>query len=176
MLLVSYIENHCQDLWQGALPSPHHHHVFFWEFHGFRFYNFLVKVLGVVPFFHMWIANFPSTIIEKSFLHWVFLPPMSNIWVICLGIFLGSRFYPTDLSVFIAVLYHFDYCSFIYRTAWNHKVCCFVLLSQDCFGLLWFHIGASLVAQMVKNLPAVQDNQVKSLGREDPLEKRMATH
>ena len=29
---------------------------------------------------------------------------------------------------------------------------------------------------MVKNLPAVQDNQVKSLGREDPLEKRMAIH
>ena len=28
---------------------------------------------------------------------------------------------------------------------------------------------------MVKNLPAVQDNQVQSLGREDPLANRMAT-
>ena len=37
-------------------------------------------------------------------------------------------------------------------------------------------IGASLVAQTVKNLPAVQETQVQSLGREDPLEKRMATH
>ena len=36
--------------------------------------------------------------------------------------------------------------------------------------------GASLVAQMVKNLPAVQEMQVWSLGREDPLEKEMATH
>ena len=36
--------------------------------------------------------------------------------------------------------------------------------------------GASLVAQMVKNLPAVQETQVRSLGREDPLEKEMATH
>ena len=35
---------------------------------------------------------------------------------------------------------------------------------------------ASLVAQMVKNLPAVQETQVQSLGQEDPLEKRMATH
>ena len=35
---------------------------------------------------------------------------------------------------------------------------------------------ASLVAQTVKNLPAVQETQVQSLGREDPLEKRMATH
>ena len=35
---------------------------------------------------------------------------------------------------------------------------------------------ASLVAQMVKNLPAVQETWVRSLGREDPLEKVMATH
>ena len=35
---------------------------------------------------------------------------------------------------------------------------------------------ASLVAQMVKNLPAMQETQVQSLGQEDPLEKRMATH
>ena len=32
------------------------------------------------------------------------------------------------------------------------------------------------VAQMVKNLPATQENQVLSLDREDPLEKGMATH
>ena len=34
---------------------------------------------------------------------------------------------------------------------------------------------ASLVAQMVKNLPAVQETQVQSLGWEDPLEKGTAT-
>ena len=34
----------------------------------------------------------------------------------------------------------------------------------------------SLVAQMVKNLPALQETQVRSLGWEDPLEKEMATH
>ena len=33
-----------------------------------------------------------------------------------------------------------------------------------------------LVAQMVKNLPAMQESQVHSLGQEDPLEKGMATH
>ena len=36
--------------------------------------------------------------------------------------------------------------------------------------------GASLVAQMVKNLPAMQETQVLSLGREDPLEEGMTTH
>ena len=30
--------------------------------------------------------------------------------------------------------------------------------------------------QMVKNLPAMQETQVQSLGREDPLEEGMATH
>ena len=35
---------------------------------------------------------------------------------------------------------------------------------------------ASLVAQMVKNLPAMQETWVPSLGLEDPLEKGMATH
>ena len=32
------------------------------------------------------------------------------------------------------------------------------------------------MAQMVKNLPAMQENQVQSLGQEDPLEKGRATH
>ena len=36
--------------------------------------------------------------------------------------------------------------------------------------------GASLVAQVVKNLPAMQETQVRSLGLEDPLEKGLATH
>ena len=35
---------------------------------------------------------------------------------------------------------------------------------------------ASLVTQMVKNLPAMQESQVPSLGQEDPLEKVMATY
>ena len=35
---------------------------------------------------------------------------------------------------------------------------------------------SSLVAQMVKNLPAMQEIQVQSLGQEDPREKGMATH
>ena len=35
---------------------------------------------------------------------------------------------------------------------------------------------ASLVAQMVKNLPAMKETWVQSLGWEDPLEKEMATH
>ena len=32
------------------------------------------------------------------------------------------------------------------------------------------------MAQMVKNLPAMQETQIQALGQEDPLEKEMATH
>ena len=41
---------------------------------------------------------------------------------------------------------------------------------------LCYQTWASLVAQSVKNLPAVQETQIQSLGHEDPLEKEMATH
>ena len=37
-------------------------------------------------------------------------------------------------------------------------------------------LRASLVAQTGKNLPAVRETWVQSLGREDPLKKGMATH
>ena len=46
------------------------------------------------------------------------------------------------------------------------------------FFLMWvyFDLGASLVARMEKNLPAMQETWVQSLGQEDPLEKEMETH
>ena len=46
----------------------------------------------------------------------------------------------------------------------------FIVKKNITFGL------PSLVAQTVKNLPAMQETQVQSLGREDSLEKGMATH
>ena len=39
-----------------------------------------------------------------------------------------------------------------------------------------FILVMSLVAQTVKNLPAMQETRVQSLGQEDPLRKVMATH
>ena len=38
------------------------------------------------------------------------------------------------------------------------------------------YLSASLVAQMVQNLPAMRETWVRSLGWEDPLEEGMATH
>ena len=39
-----------------------------------------------------------------------------------------------------------------------------------------FQVRASLIAQLVKNLPAMQETLVQFLGWEDPLEKGKATH
>ena len=52
--------------------------------------------------------------------------------------------------------------------------------SQEIFSCTFYVTSspprASLVAQMVKRLSAVQETRVRSLGREDPLEKEMAAH
>ena len=45
-----------------------------------------------------------------------------------------------------------------------------------CIRLGVHPIPASLVAQMVKHLPTMQETRVRSVGREDLLEKEMATH
>ena len=54
--------------------------------------------------------------------------------------------------------------------AWVFSSC--ISQASHCSGFSW----ASLVAQTVKNLPAMQETQVQSLGQEDPLEKGMTIH
>ena len=49
-------------------------------------------------------------------------------------------------------------------------------LLTSLFYLLFAQLGASLVAQMVKNLPVMQETQFWSLGQDDPLEKGMVIH
>ena len=51
----------------------------------------------------------------------------------------------------------------------------FFLISKLYF-LQFFLSTASLLAQMVKNLPAMKKTQVRSLGWKDSLEKSLATH
>ena len=50
------------------------------------------------------------------------------------------------------------------------------MLQESPFGVTLADVGASLAAQKVKNLPAMQETCVQSLGWEDPLEKGIATH
>ena len=52
----------------------------------------------------------------------------------------------------------------------------FLVLKVPLFYMKFFQYQASLVAQMVKNVPAVKETQVQSVGWEDPMEKEMALH
>ena len=53
-----------------------------------------------------------------------------------------------------------------------------LILFKNSFIWTWMTtwIWVSLVAQQLKNPPAMQETQVQSLGQEDPLEESMATH
>ena len=53
---------------------------------------------------------------------------------------------------------------------------CLQLLRLGVICYILIESKVSLVGQMVKNLPAMQETQVGSLGREDPLEEEMVTH
>ena len=56
------------------------------------------------------------------------------------------------------------------------------VISVDFFHIIRYYLksprlnGASLVGQTVKNLPAMRETWVQSLGQEDPLEKGTAIH
>ena len=62
-------------------------------------------------------------------------------------------------------IYYFSHLPFIYMLCSY-----FALNTPKAF------VGASWLAQMVNNLPAMQENWVRSPGCKDPLEKGMATH
>ena len=60
---------------------------------------------------------------------------------------------------------------------WGHKELDITEVAYHaCTHMCNTYFRASLMAQMVKNLPAMQKTWVQSLGQEDPLEKGMATH
>ena len=51
-----------------------------------------------------------------------------------------------------------------------------ICFTHDNIHVTCIFLGASLVAQLIKNLPAMQETPGRFLGWEDPLEKGMATH
>ena len=57
-----------------------------------------------------------------------------------------------------------------------HLAVLYAILLPRILSTLWKILGASLVAQVVKNLPEMQEAWVPSLGWENSLEKGMATH
>ena len=77
--------------------------------------------------------------------------------------------YKSALGILVCIPYGIDTV---------RKICFILMFVFFNFILYWsiIYFGASLVAQLGKKLPAVQETRVRYLGQEDPLEKEMATH
>ena len=121
-----------------------------------------------------------------SFLHCIFLPPFSKIWY-SVSVELSLDF------LFCSIYLHFCLCAstilfwwlWLCSRAWS-QAGWFLKFHSSFSRLHWLFerfqkevrrlLTASLVIQTVKNLPAMQETWVWSLGQEDPLEKEMATH
>ena len=80
----------------------------------------------------------------------------------------------TLIVVMASQVYAYVQTPQIVYTRYVHSFIYQLYLNKAAFGL-GGEGSASLVAQMVKNLPAMQETQARSLGQEDPLENRMAT-
>ena len=88
-----------------------------------------------------------------------------------------------SVSVIISRSIHVGEMAIFHSFSWSSSIALYICTTTSyplsIFGHLGcFHVltGASLVAQMAKNLPVMQETWVQSLGLEDPLEKGMATH
>ena len=109
------------------------------------------------------------------------LEPLSRCFLFSTKAFIWLCFLHHRLQTFILYLFQYPRCSVMVLTT-------FFLRSQVNWNYLnkhkrkknrlpeTLHQMASLVAQMVKNLPAMQEAWVWSLGQEGPLEKGIATH
>ena len=78
--------------------------------------------------------------------------------------FSGLRHTPSLLTLIFSLPYRL------------HALWTSLCLLDSTIRLFCLILGASLVAQRLKPLPAMRETWVQSLGQEDPLEKEMATH
>ena len=100
-------------------------------------------------------------------------PCSANYWICCCRRCLVTQLCPTLCNPMDWARQAPLSMEFSKQEYWSGLPCWIFPAQELNPGLLHW---ASLVAQSVKNLPAVQETQVWSLGWEDPLEKEMATH
>ena len=137
-------------------------------------------------------GSFVHEILQARILEWVAIPPPGNLP--------GPEMEPmslvppalADRFFIISTIWVIRICSYLYSYSWQHYSS--VGKESACnagdpssiprlgrsvgeeIGYPLQYFGASLVAQWVKNSPAVQETWVPSLGWEDPLEQGKATH
>ena len=124
--------------------------------------------------------------------HWFLLCPPTWLWSLCAeALYVSVRNFPFLCE---DCVFSFEACSRLgaeallswHSVSGNSSISvASVLVFVDCLfyfswnfpmSEFWMTLGASVVAQTVKHLPAIQETWVQSLGWEDPLEKEMAIH
>ena len=138
----------------------------------------IIQQLLFIYIYNTWVGQFTSVVsdflrpygLQTTSLFCPWDSPGKNTGVGCRAILQGI--FPTQGSnPHLLCLLHWQAGSLPLVPPGKPKV--FMSTKLSCFiGLIW----ASLVAQTVKNPPAMQDTSVQSLGWEDPLEEGMATH
>ena len=126
---------------------------------------------------------FPQFLLKRfSFLRCIFLPPFSKVRCpqVCEFISGFSVLFPSAVFLFLC-----QYHTVLMTVALSYSIKSGKLIPTAPFFFLkiifaiWvlqcFHMGL-LVAQLVKNPPAMQETWVWLLGKEDPLEKGIATY
>ena len=101
-------------------------------------------------------GKIPQTV-EPSGLQSMGLQRVGHDWATTLFLFLSKVLHFPDSDSYFIMLY-------------------ILLCGTESYTISPILCSPSLVAQLVKNLPAMQMTQVKSVGRKDPLESRMATY
>ena len=124
-------------------------------------------------FSHVWLSVTPWSVAHQAPLSMGFSSKNTGVGYHALF----QRIFPTQGSnpclAFPALVGRF------FITSATKEAYLFINSSQDVFCSFCTSLakaGASLVAQMVKSLPAMQETWVQSLGQEDPLGKGMADH
>ena len=77
-----------------------------------------------------------------------------------------------SVELLLEVIFLFYYPTIAAQVQGETSFCCLTSIMDSDLG----KGRTSLIVQLVKNLPAVQETWIRSLGWEDPLEKEMATH
>ena len=89
------------------------------------------------------------------------------------GISLGGRWMSKSLPL---LWFNLPTCPWHLNYTYFFSLSLSIFLNWNRIDIALCKAGASLVVQIVKNLPAVQETQDRSLGRADPLESGMETH
>ena len=121
---------------------------------------FLFKLLDGIPFFVVWKSSSLTWCSDPTFFFHLMVPQLS----------LASPHSSHPLLLWFRCL------SFIWSYSYCFRHQAFAAFHPTLFLSFYHSLWASLIAQLVKNLPAMLETWVSSLGWEDPLEKGKATH